>query len=78
MDRPDLDTTESDGLAIIARRSGVLMWVTNTTDEKKAFKEFVEDVGAHSAKLDAHCFRYIPEEEMEEWADARAQDYPSW
>lgn len=77
LDRPDLTTTDDDGLAIIATHSGALMWVTNETDEEAALAELADEIGENSLTAESFGFRYIPEDEMDEWADASAQDYPA-
>jgi len=74
----DLNLNE-DGLAIIA--NGLLQYVTNETDEDAAYDEYAEKVGFDREDLpmtaDHVEIRYIPADEMQDWEDADAENFPS-
>ena len=68
-----------DGLAIFA--SGLLQYVTNETDRERAYQQYATAVGfdtdEHPMDADHISFRDIPADEMAEWQDADAENYPA-
>jgi len=63
-----------DGLAIFS--AGLLQWVSNHTDERKALSEFGEEINEGSLEVEDFDFHYIPADEMQDWEGASAEHYP--